>query len=113
MDDWVTVDVIDSCHDGVFQFLLGCDADMAQHGTCELGEEALDEIEPGAVLGREHEGEATVALLGEPSLRLPGDVGGMIVEDDLDCGCRRIGGIELFEKGHELARAMAFLDTGM
>ena len=94
------------------RLLQGLD-NLAQHGTCELGEEALDEIEPGAVLGREHEGEATVALLGEPSLRLPGDVGGMIVEDDLDRGRLRIGGVELFEKAHELARAMPFLDTAM
>ena len=33
-----------------FEFLFGCDADVAQHGSRQLGEEALDGIEPGAVL---------------------------------------------------------------
>jgi len=33
--------------------MFGGDADVAQDGASELGEEALDEIEPRAVLGRE------------------------------------------------------------
>jgi hypothetical protein len=42
----------------------------AQHRAGELGEEAFDEIEPGAVLGREGELEAADRLIGEPSLGL-------------------------------------------
>src|SRR5208337_3451589 len=72
-------------------------------GTSAAANPATDNRFPGWCPSPGHRGR----------LLLPGDVGGMIVEDDLDCGCRRIGGIELFEKGHELARAMAFLDTGM
>ena len=71
-------------HDAVLEFLFGCDADVAQHGAGELGEEALDEIEPGAKFRREGEFEATDRLMGEPSLGLLGDVRGMIVEDQLD-----------------------------
>jgi hypothetical protein len=33
--------------------ILEAPVDMAQDGASELGEEALDEVEPGAVLGRE------------------------------------------------------------
>ena len=45
-------------HDAVLEFLFGCDADMAQHGAGELGEKALDEVEPRTMLGRESEFEA-------------------------------------------------------
>jgi len=58
VDDGVSIEVIDGGHDAVLEFLFGCDADVAQHRAGELGEEAFDEIEPGAVLGREDEFEA-------------------------------------------------------
>ncbi len=51
MDDGVSIEVIHGGHDAVLELLFGCDADMAQHRAGELGEEALDEIEPRAVLG--------------------------------------------------------------
>jgi hypothetical protein len=54
---------------------------VAEHRARELGEEAFDEIEPRAVLGREHELEAARALLSEPATRLFREVRGMIVED--------------------------------
>ena len=40
---------------------------MTQEGAGELGEEALDQVEPGAVLGREGEREAAGRLSGKPS----------------------------------------------
>ena len=46
---------------------------MAQDGSREFGKEALDEVEPGAVLGREGEFEAADRLIGKPSLRLFGE----------------------------------------
>ena len=83
----MSIDVVDGGHDAVLEFVLGCDADMAQDGAGELGEEALDEIEPGAVLGREGERRSgRHGWRGEPGLGLLGDVGGMIVEDQLDRG---------------------------
>jgi hypothetical protein len=79
----------------------------------ELGEEALDEIEPRTVGGRESEFEAADRLIGEPSLGLLGDVRGMIVEDQLDRRMGRIGGIEKLEKFDEFATAVAILDEGV
>ena len=58
MDDGMAVEFIHGGHDAVLEFLFGRDADVAQHRAGELGEEALDEIEPGAVLGREGKFEA-------------------------------------------------------
>jgi hypothetical protein len=63
-----------------------------RNGAGEFGKEALDEIEPGAVLGSESEFEAVRGLAGEPGCRLFGDLGGMIVEDQLDRRVGRIGG---------------------
>ena len=40
----MAVEFIHGSHDAVLEFLFGCDADVAQHRACELGEEALDEI---------------------------------------------------------------------
>src|SRR5262249_2227095 len=79
----------------------------------ELGEKALDEVEPGTMLGRESEFEAAVGLIGEPSLGLFGDVRRMIVEDQLDRRMGRIGGIEELEKFDEFATAMAVPDEGV
>src|SRR5205814_5881277 len=86
---------------------------MAQNRSGKLGEKALDEVEPGAMLGSEGEREAAVRLSGEPSVRLLGDVGGMIVEDQPDRGVGRISGIEKFEELDELAAAMTILGQSM
>ena len=67
----------------------------------EFGKEALDEIEPGAVLGREGEFETARGLIGEPGFGLFGDVCGMIVEDQLDRGVGWIGGVEKLEEFDE------------
>ena len=74
MNDGMAIDIIDGSHDTILEFLFGSDADVAQHRACELGEESFDEIEPGAVRGREGEFEAAGRLIGEPSLGLLGDV---------------------------------------
>ena len=67
MNDWIAIEVIDGGHEAILEFLFGGDADVAQHRAGQLGEEALDEIEPGAVRGREGELEAADGLIGEPS----------------------------------------------
>jgi hypothetical protein len=59
VDDGVPIEVIHGGDDAVLEFLFGCDADMAQDRSGELGEEAFDEIEPRAVLGGKGEFEAT------------------------------------------------------
>ena len=78
VNDGIVIELIHGRHDAVLEFLLGCDADVAHHRAGKLGEEALDEVEPGAVLGREDNFETAGRLTGEPSLCLLGDVGGMI-----------------------------------
>ena len=113
MDDGVSIEVIHCGHDAVLEFLFGCNADMAQHRAGELGEEAFDEIEPRAVLGGKDELEASRRLLCEPSLGLLGDVGRMIVEDQLDCRMGRIGGVEKLEKFDQFAAAVAVLDESV
>jgi hypothetical protein len=92
--DGMLVEFIHGGHDAIFEFLFGCDADVTQNGAGEFREEAFDEIEPGAVLGREGELEAAGRLIGEPRLCLPGDMRGMIVEDQLDRCMGRIGDVE-------------------
>jgi hypothetical protein len=49
----MAIEFLHGGHDAILEFLLGCDADVAEHGAGELGKEAFDEIEPGAVLRRE------------------------------------------------------------
>ena len=83
MNDRFLIEVIHSGHDTILEFLFGFDADMTQHRASELGEEALDEIEPRPVRGGEGELEAADRLLSEPGIGLFGDVRGMIVEDQL------------------------------
>src|SRR5215831_15048768 len=78
-----------------------------------LEKKALNEVEPGAVFRREGEFEAAGGLIGEPGSGLLGDVGGVIVEDQLDRRMGRIGGIEKLEEFDELAAAMAILDQGV
>ena len=45
VDDWLAIDVVNEGHQALLEFVFGTDADMAQHRTRQLGEEALDEIE--------------------------------------------------------------------
>ena len=56
---------------------------MAQDRTGELGEEALDEVEPRAVFGREGEREAARWLSSEPGLGFSGDMRRVIVQDQI------------------------------
>src|SRR5438270_9140571 len=86
---------------------------MAQDRAGKLGEEALDEVEPGTVRGREGELEAARRSSGEPSSGFSRDVCGMIVENQLDGGADRIGGIKKLEEFDELAAAVAVSNQGM
>ena len=83
---------------------------MAQDGAGELREEALDQVEPGAMLGSEGEVEPPSGLLGEPSSRLPGDMRGMIVEDQMDRGVGRVRRIEELEELDELTATVTISD---
>jgi hypothetical protein len=65
VNDGPLIEVLDGGHDAIRELLFGCNADMTQDGAGKLGKKALDEIEPGAVLGREGEFEAVRGLLGD------------------------------------------------
>src|SRR5262245_25072405 len=109
----MTIDVLDAGHDAFLELQLRCDADMAQDRAGELGEEALDEVKPGTMLGRKGELEAAGGPGGEPSSGFSGDVRGVIVEDQLDRGAGRISGIEELEEFDELSAAMAISDESV
>ena len=97
MDDGMAIEFMYGGHDAVLEFLLGCNPDVAQHGAGELGKEAFNQVEPGAVLRREGEFKAACRLIGKPGFGLFRNVRGMIVEDQLDRGVSRISGIEQLE----------------
>ena len=65
----------------------------------QLGEEALDGVEPGAGSRREVEGEALMAV--EPGAHLGVLVGGVVVEDDMDGLVGRHLGVDGVEKADE------------
>jgi hypothetical protein len=79
VDDGLLIEEVHCGHDAILEFLFRCDADVAQHGAGELGKETLDQVEPGAVRGREGEFEAMRGLLSDPGSGLSGAVRGMIV----------------------------------
>jgi hypothetical protein len=103
VDDGIAIDVVNAGHDAPLEFVFRSHSDVPQDGAGELGEEALDEVEPGAVLGRQGKVEAACRSGVEPGSGFPRDVRGMIVEDQLDRGAGRIGGIEQLEEFDELA----------
>ena len=113
MDDGVAIDILDTSHDALLELLFRSYPYVAQDRAGKLGEEALDEVEPGAMLGREGKLEAAGRASSEPSFRLFGDVRGMIVEDQLDRGAGRIVAIKKLEELDELSAAMAVPDEGM
>src|SRR6266480_606467 len=81
--------------------------------TPQLGEEAFDEVEPGAVRGSEGELKPAGGLLGEPSSGLSGDMRGMIVEDQMDRRVGRIGRVDELEEFDELPATVAILHQGV
>jgi hypothetical protein len=71
MDDRIAIEVVDELGDTLFQLVFRVDADVAEHRAGGFGEEALDQVQPGAMLGGEDEPEASLGSGGEPSLGFP------------------------------------------
>jgi hypothetical protein len=86
VDNRVAVEIMDELHDALFQLVFGIDADVTEYGAGGFGEEPLDEIEPGAVLGGEHKLKTSFRSRRQPRLGLLRDVRGVIIKDDLDRG---------------------------
>ena len=109
----MAIDILDTGHDALPELLLGCHTNVTQDRAGKLGEEALDEIEPGAVDEREGELEAAGRSSGAPASGLLRYMSGMIVENQLNRGAGRIGSIKEPEEFDELAAAVAVSDQGM
>ena len=69
MNDGLLIEIVHGSHDPILEFLFGRDADVAEDGAGKFGEEALDEVEPGAVLGSEGEFGALRAKVGKRRAR--------------------------------------------
>jgi hypothetical protein len=67
VDDRVLIEVRHGSHDAILEFLFGGDSDVAQNGAGELGKEALDEIEPGAVLRASSSSARTLLTQNQPT----------------------------------------------
>src|SRR4249920_4263189 len=113
MNDGILVEVIDGAHETLFEFLLGGDEDVAEDRTGELGKEAFNEVEPGAVLGDEGEPESPPRLIRKPSFGLTRDVRGVIVQDEMDRRIGWVGAIQELKKLDEFPAAVAIFDQSM
>src|ERR1700728_166728 len=113
VDNRLAIEVAEVRDDPLLEFGLRRHPDVTQYRAHHLREEALNQVEPGAMLWREHEAEAALALCGKPFVGLLRHVRRMIVQNDLDRGTRRIGCVHLLEKADEFTRAVAVFDSGM
>jgi hypothetical protein len=75
MHDGLLVDVLYGGQDALRKLLFGSDLDVSEHGARQLGEEALNEIEPGTMLGGESKFEAAFGLGSEPGFGFLRSVG--------------------------------------
>src|SRR6476619_393784 len=62
---------------------------------------------------REREGKAPDRLRGKPVRGLARDMGGMVVENNLDRGVGGVGGVKKLEKLNEFTAAVTFLDQSV
>lgn len=95
--------------DTVKQFLLAGDANAAKHGSRQLTEYGLDDVEPRAVFGRECEFE-TLRVKGAVRWGFLEDVCRMVVQQQANPGLRRILGIEFFQQGDKVHAGVMIAD---
>jgi hypothetical protein len=79
--------------------------ECGKHGPRHLGEEVFDKIEPGTMFRGKHKGKAALWLGGKPGSGFLGDVGGVVVEDQLDGGICRVSSVEFLQKADKPAPA--------
>ena len=91
--------------DGGLEFDDGMEHAALEASLRQLGEEALDGVEPRTGSRREVEGESLVTV--EPSAHLGMLVDGIVVEDDVNGLVRRRLGVDGVEEADELLMAMA------
>lgn len=101
---WVGVDVGEEAVDGGFEFLDGSEDAALEAPVGELGEEALNGVEPGSRCRREVEDEAGMAF--EPRQDVGMLMGSVVVDDDVDSLFRGHSGVNGIEEADELLMAM-------
>jgi hypothetical protein len=107
----MAIDVIDGGDEAVLEFLPGCDADVAEHRACELGEEAFDEIEPEPCFGVKTNSNRPARCSASQPARLFRDACGMICRGSVLIAVR--AGIKQLKEFNKFAAAAAVLDQGM
>ena len=88
------VDLLEILVNSVYQLLLAVYTDSAEHRTRHFAELILDQIQPRAVLRREHKDESLGHSL-QIAARLFGDVRGMVVQHQPDLMVLWIGAVQL------------------
>src|SRR5258708_9979664 len=106
----MAIDIVDASHDALLQLVFRGHQDVTQDRARELGEEALDEVQPRTMLGREGEREASRWSSVEPGSCFSRYVGGMIIEDQLDRVAGRISGVATLQEFEELSAALSVSD---
>jgi len=74
MDNGLAIEVIEVRDDPSLEFGFRSHPDTTQDGARHLREEALDQVEPRAVLWREDEAETALTLGGKPCVGFLGHV---------------------------------------
>ena len=95
--------------DAVDQLLLADHPDSSQHRSSHFAELILDQIQPGAVLWREHKGEALRYGV-EIAPRLFGDMRGMVVQHQTDLLVRRISAVQGLQECDEVGAVVRIAD---
>ncbi len=100
----VCVSFLGEAVDGVFEFLQGLEHATFEPFLCEVGEEALDGIEPRGGCRGEVEDEAS--MFADPFHHSGVLVGGIVIDDDMDRFLVRHSGVDDVEEADELLMAM-------
>ena len=96
MDYGFAIGVIEIGEDPRSEFVLGHNANVAEHGSSHLGEEAFHQIEPRAMFRGKR--WAALGLGGQPLLGFLGGVGRVVVEDHLMASVRWISGLKFLSR---------------
>jgi hypothetical protein len=102
---WVCVGVVEEAVDVIFEFPQGSEYAALETFFGELGEKALDSVEPGS--GCRGEVEDKPPMFFEPLHDVGMLVGGIVVDDDMDRLFLGHSGLDDVEKPDELLMAMA------
>jgi hypothetical protein len=90
----------------VDQFLFAGDTYAAQHASRHFTEHGFHDVQPGAVFRRKDELES-MRVEAQPSFRLFGDVGGMIVEQQPNPGLGRVALVQFTQQRTKIGTGVA------